>query len=253
MYMHISIGFWIATMGSLAFVAAFLVWSLARGAATAGLSQNTRAWLIWIGGALLTAWAALDLVLASRGVFHYSAQYTFPYVALGILAPLVTGVLLVTTLPALRAAVSAIPQYGLIGIQGVRVLGVTFLILMAQHQLPADFALPAGIGDILVGIFALVLAREFSSGRRPVSAALVWNLYGILDLVSAVGIGFLASTTPFRLIYSTPTTDSMSFLPMVVIPVFGIPIFLLLHGISLAGLKVDLNEWVTLEAKAAAR
>ena len=240
MYMHVSGGFWIATLGAEAFLAGFVLWSLARGASAAGLATHARRRLIWYAGAFIGAWAAVDLVLGSRGVFHYSAQYPLPYISVGILAPLFIGALFLFTSPALRAAANAIPQSRLIGIQGVRVLGVTFLILLAQHRLPAVFALPAGIGDILIGLCALALARQFARGNRSVEGvAIVWNLAGILDLVDAVGIGFLASTTPYRLIYSTPPTDVMSLLPMVTIPVFGIPLFLLHHGVSLARLTAQ--------------
>lgn len=238
MYMHVSLGIWIATLGAALFTGGSIVWNIARGASTAGLTTDARRRLTWYTGALLAAWAAVDLALGSRGVFHYGGQYRFPYIAVGIVAPVIIGAVFLWSSPALRRAVDAIPQSRLIGVQGDRVVGVVFLILLAQHQLPAVFALPAGIGDILVGLGALVLARQFARGTRSVEAtAIVWNLAGVLDLVVAVGIGFLASTTPYRLIYSTPSTDVITFLPMVMIPVFGIPLFLLQHGVSLARLR----------------
>jgi hypothetical protein len=53
----------------------------------------------------------------------------------------------------------AIPQSWLIGIQLYRVLGVIFRLLKAQGRLPSLFALPAGAGDVAVGLLAPVGAR----------------------------------------------------------------------------------------------
>jgi hypothetical protein len=236
MYIHLPLGFWISVLGADVFIVGFILWSLARGASAAGLTPDARTRLISYVSFLLAGWGALDLVLASKGVFYYGGQSPFPFLAAGIAFPLLAGALLLLRSRALQAAVAAIPQSRLIGVQGVRVVGVMFLILLAQHRLPAIFALPAGIGDILVGLGALVLARQFATGHPSRRAAILWNVGGILDLAIAVGIGFLASSTPYRLIYSTPSTDIMTLLPMVMIPVFGIPLFLLEHGLSLARL-----------------
>jgi hypothetical protein len=60
-----------------------------------------------------------------------------------------------------------------------RFVGGVFLIVMAQGHLPAAFALPAGIGDIVTATAAPLVARR-AGGRR---AALVFNAFGLLDLL----------------------------------------------------------------------
>lgn len=225
MYIHISVFIWITILLANVAVAGLTIWSL----------RQPR--LIWLGGAFIAAWFAADLILGARGAFHYSAPYPFPYIAVGVLAPIAIAGLVLLASSSLRAAVNAIPQHRLVAIQAFRIVGFTFLILLAQHQLPAVFALPAGIGDIIVGVAALVVARGFyKKAPWAPAAGVVWNIAGIFDLVNAISIGFLASTTPLRLIFSTPATDVMSYLPMVMVPIFAIPLFMVLHGISLSRL-----------------
>ncbi|MGZ3560910.1 MAG: hypothetical protein ACXVAS_03630 [Vulcanimicrobiaceae bacterium] len=143
-------------------------------------------------------------------------------------------------MPALREAVSSLSQQSLIGIQAFRLLGVLFIIALLRGQLPPIFALPAGIGDILIGATALEVAYLFKNRvARAHGAALVWNIGGILDLVIAVSIGFFASTAAMRAIYSTPSTDLITVLPLVMVPAFGVPLFILLHIASLQALARD--------------
>ena len=94
--------------------------------------------------------------------------------------------------------------------------------------------MPAGIGDIVIGATAIELAyvlRHDASFASPL--AVVWNLAGILDLLVAVGIAFFASTTPLRWIATVPSTDLLSVPPLVMVPVFGVPLFIVLHLVSL--------------------
>jgi hypothetical protein len=59
---------------------------------------------------------------------------------------------------------------------------------MVRGQVPALWALPAGIRDILVAVTAPWVTRDVDTppGRRR---AVVWNPSGIADLIVAVGLG----------------------------------------------------------------
>ena len=67
-----------------------------------------------------------------------------------------------------------------------RVGGLFFLVEWARGHLPGGFALPAGIGDVLVGLTAPLVAAGLArhQGER---AFAWWNGLGLLDLVVAVG------------------------------------------------------------------
>jgi hypothetical protein len=62
-------------------------------------------------------------------------------------------------------------------------------------------------------------------------------VFGILDLVIAVGTGFATAPSLLQPIEVLPTSDLMTVLPMVLIPVYLVPLSILLHLASLAKLR----------------
>jgi len=120
-----------------------------------------------------------------------------------------------------------------------RVGGIVFLILHQQGALPGVFAIPAGWGDIAIGITAPIVARYW---RRPFPAKtfVVWNLLGSFDLVLAVTLGVLASRTPIGILAGDVTTHLMGQFPLSLIPTFFVPLLLILHLISLSRVRKGL-------------
>ncbi len=113
-----------------------------------------------------------------------------------------------------------------------RVGGIVFLILHQQGALPGVFALPAGWGDIAIGITAPVIAWYWKP-PFPSKAFVVWNVLGSLDLVMAVSLGVLASATPVGVLAGDVTTRFMGRFPLSLIPTFFVPLLLIFHLISL--------------------
>jgi hypothetical protein len=113
-----------------------------------------------------------------------------------------------------------------------RIEGVVFLLLMALGQMPALWALPAGIGDILVGVSAFRVARALSApgGRRR---AIVFNLLGMSDLVVAVGLGITTNPGPLHLFHTTPTSALITEFPLALVPTFLVPLAFMMHVVSL--------------------
>jgi hypothetical protein len=109
------------------------------------------------------------------------------------------------------------------------------LALNAYGVLPTYFAWPAGLGDMAIGAttpwMIAGLAREpgFAASRRFVT----WNLLGILDLIVAISLGAVVPLLFGDLVNAIPT-DAMTRLPMVLIPGFFVPVYLILHLIGLA-------------------
>ncbi len=107
-------------------------------------------------------------------------------------------------------------------------------MLWADGLLPAAFALPAGFGDVLVGVLAGVVALIYAADRSGArSAAIAWNLFGIADLAVAVTMGFLTSPGPFQQLALDSPNVLISAYPLVMIPVFAVPLSIILHGLSL--------------------
>jgi hypothetical protein len=114
------------------------------------------------------------------------------------------------------------------------VIGVVFIIAWARGTLPAGFALPAGIGDVAVGLAAPFVAAALTSGK-PYARRLfvVWCWLGIVDLVTAVGSGVAHSQSPIGFLATSPSTDAMAAYPFSLIPTFFVPLAVMLHVLGL--------------------
>jgi len=121
----------------------------------------------------------------------------------------------------------------LTALQSWRVLGVGFLFLYAHGLLPAQFAYPAGIGDLLVGLAAPFVLLAMIQGRMGWERqVLALNLAGTIDFLVAVGTGVLSASGPLGLLAGEVTTDIMQSLPLSLIPTFAVPLFIIMHIIS---------------------
>jgi hypothetical protein len=104
--------------------------------------------------------------------------------------------------------------------------------------MPAEFALPAGIGDILVGLAAPAVAYGVSRGSsRAYQTAIVWNVLGLVDLALAVTLGFLTSPSAFQLLAMDTPNWLITRYPFVLVPTFAVPVAILLHAFSLWRLR----------------
>ena len=104
------------------------------------------------------------------------------------------------------------------------------MIAMLLGKLPALFAVPAGFGDIAVGIATPWVARKIRKG--PLAKALVWfSVLGIADLISALTLGAL--TGFLQIVHVNPAATLNADLPLAIIPTVGVPLLLVMHITSL--------------------
>src|SRR3954451_223412 len=105
--------------------------------------------------AVLVAWLAASFVAGYVGLF---AQGAGPLTLLFIFGPPLAMLLLLAFSPRIQTFVALLDVRLLTLAQTVRVLGGVFLPLAAVGTLPAGFALPAGLGDMFIGISAPLVA-----------------------------------------------------------------------------------------------
>ena len=114
----------------------------------------------------------------------------------------------------------------LIAVQTWRLIGFAFLWGVSIGILHPAFGIPAGVGDILLGVtaipFAYFLKKGFTWSKY---AVIVWTVLGIADLMMAVSLGIITSIS------------TMITFPWVLIPTVGVPLALILHGITLYRLR----------------
>jgi hypothetical protein len=141
-----------------------------------------------------------------------------------------------------RRVVRAIPQRWLVGAQAYRVIGALFLVSWGAGLLPAYFALPAGLGDVVTGVGAVLVAAVLAAGVRGGRAATVaWNVFGLGDLIVAVGAGSTLLAGPLATVTggSGPSTAILVAVPLGLIPLFLVPISATLHVYSLSNLLAE--------------
>src|SRR5215211_3966867 len=125
----------------------------------------------------------------------------------------------------------------LIAVNTWRIGGIAFLWGMTQGLLDPAFAIPAGIGDILIGVtaipFAIFLWKGYSWSKY---AVVVWSVLGIADLVNAITLGLITNSD-----FGSPMVTTF---PWILVPTVGVPLALALHGIVLYRLR----KWAPIQA-----
>ena len=203
---------------------------LYRGAVAAGVGRRAATAVTATSAAVLGGWLVVSGLLARAGVYRQDPAWLLVAFA-GFLIALV----LATRIPFVSRILAdpgtptrlALPHT-------LRVVRVPFLIVMAQGHLPAAFALPAGLGDIAVGVAAPFVARRLARAPRR-AGAVRFNVLGLLDLIVAVSIGFLLG--PFGPLEVTPSTEALRLLPLALIPTAAVPLAIALHIVSLRRLR----------------
>jgi len=209
---------------------------LYRGAVAARLSRRTSIGVAAAAAAALGGWIVTSGLLAHAGEYHRASGQAAPWFGVAFAGTLIALLLAAQIPPVSRILADPGTPARLTLPHTLRVVGVTFLIVMAQGHLPAVFALPAGLGDIATGLAAPLVARRLARGTGHTRA--VWfNLLGILDLVVALSIGFLAGLGPWRPLDVTPSTQPLALLPLTLIPTVAVPLAITLHIVSLRRLR----------------
>jgi hypothetical protein len=215
----------------IAAIALGLIWI---GAAHMPASPQSRYTTAGVLSVLLIAWLAVAQYLGSTNAYFLTAENSVPMVLFGVLIPLIGAGIGLWLSERLRSLVSAIPLHWLVASQVYRLGGGIFLVLWADGRLPWQFALPAGIGDVATGFFAVVvavlLARRVEGAHR---SALLWCLFGIADLVVAMTMGAMTSPGRAHLFAFDAPNLLISSYPLVMVPTFAVVLALILHGIIL--------------------
>ena len=180
---------------------------------------------------ILAIWFVLVVSLGTQGAFLGRPGAPPIGMAIGFTAPLLIFFAWLRLSPAFRDFVLSLDLRLMAGMQAWRFAGLGFLFLYAYKVLPGPFALPAGLGDMAVGLAApwmipgLARDPDFAASNAFVR----WNWLGILDLVVALGLGAsMAVAAP-----GTISTAPMATLPLLIVPVFLVPFFLMLHATAL--------------------
>jgi len=124
--------------------------------------------------------------------------------------------------------------------QTTRIEGFVFLLYFAIGKLPGFFAIPAGIGDVIAGVtaplVALFLVPKLTTVRKYLFIA--WTVYGMYDLIQAMTLGVLSTSSFASLLHILPTSNpTIATLPLSIIPTFQVPLLFILEILALLKIR----------------
>jgi len=192
---------------------------------------------VWLAIAVpFTAWLALVWWLAVDGAFRLRPG--IPALPIAIFLPVLIGLPFLLRSQRIGSVLDAAPASWLVGLQAYRVFGGIFLVAWSRGAMSGTFALPAGAGDILVGVLALPVAYLLYVGAPSAPRlAVAWNILGLVDFAIAIGMGILSAPGPFQVIIPDRPNAQLGTFPTVMIPAFAVPSSILLHVLSLRQLR----------------
>ena len=186
----------------------------------------------------LAVWASIAVLLAQAGVFQIEIGGIPVAIVVAITVPVLAFVIAWRTFAAVRAFVDAQDLALLTALQGWRVVGAVFLFLWAYGQLPSVFALPAGLGDVAVGLVApfaaIAVALKAPGWQRAANGVVI---AGLADFAVAfvTGIGSIGGN--FLDFAGAPSSTIINALPLVMFPGFLVPVFIIGHVMAIIKLR----------------
>ena len=191
-------------------------------------------------------WIGLAIALATSGIYSPTAS---PVPIVGVMAglPVVAAAIAALSFAKVREALLALPITLLVGLNAMRIFGGFFLLLALQDRLSGPFPQSAGWGDVIVGLTAIPLTLAIARNPRGHRGALLaWNLFGTLDLITAVTLGIMSAPgSPLQVFGGTIGSEAIWSLPWSNIPTLLVPFYLITHGVIFAKLaQADRSDMV---------
>jgi hypothetical protein len=225
----------LSSLGSLYIALGLLAAMLVPMALVAPGSRHRADLALSLGTATFIAiWFATAAGLTTAGAFQ-TALGGVPTIAFALAIPIALGLGAVwLSEPVGRAFAMPDLQPLLITMQAYRIAGLGFIVLMALGQLPAIFAIPAGLGDLAIGLTAFGAASAARQGQF--SRAVWWNVLGLVDLALALTLAVGTGPSHFGFIPTMPRSTLFSLAPFAIVPSFIVPLDIMLHLLSVRGL-----------------
>ena len=171
---------------------------------------------------ILRVWLVVAMVIGATGALR-RLPVPPPAIAIGLT---ILILLVIRVSRRAREGARALGPRALVAFHLTRIAaGAYFLILHSRGVLPGEFAIPAGWGDIAVGVAAIgVLALCLPVRTRAQRVGLVvWNTAGLIDILAVLGNGA-------RIFASTPGIGvPFTALPLALLPTFVVPLVIVSH------------------------
>lgn len=160
---------------------------------------------------------------------HWLLLQRLPALALPAIILALSGALLAVflRLPGLRDWTETVDLRALVLLHVSRLVGVYFLVLHERGELPRAFAVPAGVGEVVIAVMALPVVFAPLAAASRQRAIRIWSIVGFVNLLFVV----FALT---RLLLAHPAQlRALTQLPLSLHPTFLLPLLLAAHVIVL--------------------
>lgn len=180
---------------------------------------------------VLAIWAGLVITAIVAGVFSGGGASRLALPA-SVAIPIAVVAIGYRASPRFRNYLLTLDLRIVLAAQLWRVIGIAFLFAWAFGQLPAGFAVPAGVGDIATGIAAFGVVLALGNGTLTRRRLYAFTALGVGDFIVAMAIG--PSLAP-------PTLDAW---PLAIFPTIMIPFFAILHLVAVLQSRHNWEERV---------
>jgi hypothetical protein len=170
----------------------------------------------------LGLWALVALALSFTRLVTPERPFLVP---LCILGGTVAVLLSWRRLPAARAFFDGLPLGAHLGLHILRAfIGTGFLVLLSRGLLPAEFAVRAGVGDIIAGVLAalVLLIPARSSWQRR--ALWTFNVIGLVDILLVV-----ATAQRILFLGDASSMEAFTLAPWPMVPLLVVPLVISSH------------------------
>jgi len=175
----------------------------------------------------LWLWFAAAIVGGYYLILQRLTPIALPVLILGLSALALYGYF---RLPGLRDWLDNLDPLTLVPLHLTRFFGAYFIFLFYRGDLPYAFAVPAGIGELIVALLAVGLIAIPLDPARQRQYLTRWNLIGLIDIM-------LVTVSAAR-IYADhpPQLRALTHLPLSLLPLFLFPLLIATHVMIFARL-----------------
>lgn len=167
-------------------------------------------------------WFGAAFVVGQQLLLQGLPPLAVPACVLGLSAILLAAYF---RLSAVRGWVDSLGLRTLVFFHATRFVGIYFILLYHRGVLPYDFAVPGGIGDIIVALLALGIVFVPLTEATLQRAVRIWNIIGLVDIALVV-------LTAARLNLENPwQMSALTYLPLSLLPTFLVPLIIATHVI----------------------
>jgi hypothetical protein len=179
------------------------------------IHRNNRNAIIAIG---LFIWAFIVFTIGHQKLFENLPNTTIGFVIIGITTILL---LIRAFVKPFQQTIDNIPLRSFAWLHAFRIIGgITFIANMGN--LPGEFVLNAGYGDIISGISAIAV---LTIGQTKLNY-IIFNTIGTLDLLNALRLGLVIGLS------GDDRIKALGEMPYIMIILFIVPILIFTHLIS---------------------